>query len=738
METSRPWLALWIMGAIGAWASGATAAGFGNGASGAVLGQPLDFAVPLRLDAGETLEPGCLSAEVTVGDRRLAPGAVQTSFTMTGPETARVHVRTVMTVDEPVVGVQVHAGCNVRISRRFVLLADPPLAPPSSTVAATAPAFAATPADAATAPVPSPSLPQATTRGAASDAGAEAAPARPGRADARQASAQRSARAANRRTAGDRRGPPGAIARADAAARRTAGRRNAPATDARSAQAAPRLRLEAAEPLAAARTAAAVSPSEEAIAVEQALLVVAQAASAARQAAAAASASQARIRELERTVETLRGEARGQRDLALQLRDRLARSEAGNRWWWPMLLALLALAGVSLWLARRLQQVQRQQQARWRSAAAGDASAAADAASGAADASAPSTTATTVAAPPPPAASRAAQAFVTAEPRVPAPAAVARAGGSPAWPPPAPPEQWNDSDLLATQPLPQRAAPAAVPAPEPAMQRTDVLPPRPTPPEAADAGASRDVSIEELIDLEQQAEFFVVLGQDDAAIELLAEHLRSTGGGSPLPYLKLLEIYRRRGDRDDYERTRGRFNQRFNAYAPEWGSDLAAGRSLEDYPGIVPRLQQAWPRPLDAMAEMEAMLFRKSRGDLFDLPAYRELLFLYALARDHLDREGTDAGSVDLLLPLSAAAAPGAADGTAGGADFGSTRPLPHHLAFDPVTAPARDPDHGGLHGHAGEDRPTAPLDFDLSADPDQPSSIFDPMAASPRKPLRR
>ena len=32
---------------------------------------------------------------------------------------------------------------------------------------------------------------------------------------------------------------------------------------------------------------------------------------------------------------------------------------------------------------------------------------------------------------------------------------------------------------------------------------------------------ARELSVEELIDLEQQAEFFIVLGQDDAAIELL-------------------------------------------------------------------------------------------------------------------------------------------------------------------------------------------------------------------------
>jgi hypothetical protein len=109
------------------------------------------------------------------------------------------------------------------------------------------------------------------------------------------------------------------------------------------------------------------------------------------------------------------------------------------------------------------------------------------------------------------------------------------------------------------------------------MERTEAM----APPLRPNDSAPRDVSIEELIDLEQQAEFFVVLGQDEAAVDLLMQHLRDTGGSSPLPYQKLLEIHHRSGDRTAYERMRVRFNQRFNAYAPEWGVDLQTGRSLD-------------------------------------------------------------------------------------------------------------------------------------------------------------
>ena len=156
-----------------------------------------------------------------------------------------------------------------------------------------------------------------------------------------------------------------------------------------------------------------------------------------------------------------------------------------------------------------------------------------------------------------------------------------------------------------------------------------------------DAPKPRDVSVEELIDLEQQAEFFVVLGQDEAAIDLLMGHLRSTGGISPLPYLKLLEIYRRRGDREPTSASASASTSRFNAYAPDWDSDLQHGRSLDDYPDVMQRLQDAWPTPPHAMDGSRRCCSGAGGGDAaFDLPAYRELLFLYSMARDLLEHDG--------------------------------------------------------------------------------------------------
>jgi hypothetical protein len=697
MPFLRPCLSFAIAGAAAIAALPAGAAGLAASSASAVLGRPLDFSVQVRLQPGETLEPACVTAEVVVGDRRLPAGLVNTALTPTGSDSARIRVTTDSIVDEPVVSVTLNAGCaSARFSRRFVVLADPPLDPPPNALPAAQLPLAAPPT------TPTPPLPQTLNVAAVAEGGSTTADAPP----------SGEARAVLRPARGEAAKPPAAAQRPvrSAAARETqraraarrteqAQARKAAAPARREARAeAPRLRLEAAEPAVAAATA---------VSVDEALQAVAQAASAARAAASAANVASARIATLEQTVKSLRGEVQAGREVAADLRSRLTRAEEAGRWTWPLLALVLLLTALAAWMAWRLNAAERARQRSWQAGAAA-AGTAGPMGPAALNAETPSKLQT---APIP---------FVTSEIRVPPPAP---ARPRPAWPAPVrldagdtePPPLPTPAPATVPAAAASRLAPLARPAVPVApmeatapMERTDLLPQR----TSIDDSMPRDVSIEELIDLEQQAEFFVVLGQDGAAIDLLVEHLRHTGGGSPLPYLKLLEIHRRRGNREDYERTRVRFNQRFNAYAPEWGTDLGAGRSLDTYSGVLPRLQKVWSKPLDAMAELEALLFRKSRGELFDLPAYREVLFLYSLARDLLDRESVDSGKVDLLLPL------------ADGSEFGSTAPAPYLTL---------ESERGSLDAPA-----TAPLDFDLSSDPGRPTSIFGPLDEPPARNRRR
>jgi len=576
-------------------ASSAQALGFGRVPESTVLGQALDLSVPLRLDPGESIAPGCLQAEVQVGDQRLPPGAVQVALEGQGSE-PRVRIRSAVVVLEPTVAVNLSVGCGSAATRQFVVFADPaesrptPPAPPAVIAAAPPEPAEATP------PRPAPAAKEA---------------ARP---PARPARTARATPAGGTRAAAGNRATPRREAKAPKAA------------PARAQAAAPRLKLE--EPDELLKTAAATVAAQEA-----ALAVAAQAASAAQ---ATASAAEQRLAQMEASLKQMREDAASQRQAMDQLRQQLAQADAQARWQ-PLWFALLAALAVAvLGLGWRLRALQRERQAAWWQGAEA------------------------------------------------APAAPAEATPSTYEPPP--------PDTVPPQPLPRAVEPEAEP---PAMQRTLPLPPQA---QALDEDPlSRPVSVDELIDLEQQAEFFVVLGEEDSAVDLLMAHLRSTGGTSPLPYLKLLEIFRRRQDREAYERMRKRFGQRFNAVAPEWEADPDKGRDLLDYPDVLAALQAKWPQPLDAMAELENLLLRRRSGELFELPAYRDVLALYSLARElnrQVDAPTTD---VDVLLPL--------------GDDEEGRRGPPSIFDSDFGDGPGtRSPD----------DRPTAPVDLDLS-EPEQP-----------------
>jgi hypothetical protein len=389
-----------------------------------------------------------------------------------------------------------------------------------------------------------------------------------------------------------------------------------------------RLRLDPAPPVDAATLAQQALAAADAGLTPEALILVDQANEAVKAAIAAAMASQQRIAALEASMQRMRAKAAAQQESMQQALDRAAAAEARSRWWVPLLLAGAALLALLAWMWLRLRDLERDRHAAWVDAARHP----------------------PAAVPPPPS-------------RVPllVERSLRSGGGAALGAGLAPAHATDESEWPQAAPAPpadreQRpSVPPTSERPAPAMEQTLPLMSQ----AAMTQPESRDVSAEELIDLEQQAEFFVVLGQDDAAIDLLVSHLRDTGGASPLPYLKLLEIYRRQGDRAAYERTRDRFNLRFNSRAPAWDAPPHGGQTLEDYPQVMHWLQRIWPQPVDAMAELEALLFRRDNGELFDLPAYRELLMLYAVAREEVDsRVGADAvGPVDVLLPLGMTAA---------------------------------------------------------------------------------
>lgn len=481
--------AAFLFAALVAGSPSAMALGFGAVHNPTRLGQPLEFSVAVRLDDGETLEPECVTAEVSSGDQRLLASDVHARLLKgSSDRDMRISVVTSVRLREPVMTLQISAGCATRVVRRFVNLLDPaPLRPPAvvaSDVAAPASAPLTTTADTAAPEAPSESWPAL---------------------------------------------PP------EVAARR---------------------QVEALE---------------------------------------------AQVEQLERE---LRAARQLQAEVQAQLRQAQERPAAVLALVSAVALVIVLLGVTAVVLWRRARGRGEQSWRRSSQALSGRSSMhGSDAETGTGSAAIPAMGETTV-----------------TSMRV---VRDTSGYGAVAWSEPPTPRELNPT---ATVPLSARMR--------------------------------RELTAEELIDLEQQADFFIALGQEDAAIDLLMGHVRHSGGTSPIPYLKLLQIYRRRGADEAYERIRERFNRRFNAQAPQWDSDAAQGRGLESYPDVVPRLQSAWKVPAQANELLQALLFRRDASqEQFDLPAYEELLFLYALARDLAEQQSRRDG-VDLLLPLDLGEAP--------------------------------------------------------------------------------
>ena len=608
----------------------AQAVGFGRVSNVTQLGQPLNFDAAVRLEPGELLPRECVSAEVQSGENRLQPQQVRVTLEGAPDSLDRsVRITTSTLIDEPIVTVSVTLGCTARVTRRFVAFIDPPMINAVQTLPAKT--LAPQRVDSQVASIVS------IVQG---ENGAARASRRPQR---KAAERTRTTTTASVGVANAPAGEPGARAIQPAtpvASRATGGTR--------AALTGPRLQLETAAPIVARSASqpgastpivvAASAPVDPALAVArpgEPLEVL------------AGEQGRQRIQSLEEGLAKLRSETQAtQASLAaLQVRLKAAESE---RYANPLVYALasvsalLALAVAALWW----RQSRRRQSSQWWS---GPVQA--------------------------PRASAAPLAALPVESEVSAPQPLE--------------SPQTAADAFAVSTMIDEDPPAKI-AHSPSLIAADAEPAPTFAPVTNEP--PRELSVEELIDLEQQAEFFVVLGQDEAAIELLMSHVRSDGGISPMPYLKLLEIYRRRGDDDAYERIRERFNRRFNAYAPDWDSDLLQGRSLLDYPDTIVRLQQLWSAPARVMETLDASLFRRNKVDeTFDLPAYRELLFLYAIARDLAEHAGLlPHTTVDLLLPL----------------DDPGEEPISRLTA----TTQAGDFQHSGLM--------TMPLDLDVSFGP--------------------
>lgn len=153
-------------------------------------------------------------------------------------------------------------------------------------------------------------------------------------------------------------------------------------------------------------------------------------------------------------------------------------------------------------------------------------------------------------------------------------------------------------------------------------------------PTAALKAVTAVVNPEDLFDLQQQAEFFVSVGEHDQAIDVMKQHIEANQSSSPLAYLELLRLYRSLSRIEQFNALRAQFHQHFNAQVPEFAVFSHQGKTLFGYPEVLARIEALWCDP-SVVPLLQELIFRSVGHDhqRFDLPAYDDLLLLHAVAR---------------------------------------------------------------------------------------------------------
>lgn len=160
------------------------------------------------------------------------------------------------------------------------------------------------------------------------------------------------------------------------------------------------------------------------------------------------------------------------------------------------------------------------------------------------------------------------------------------------------------------------------------------------------------INTQEMLDVRQQADFFMTLGQHEEAISLLEGSIQENEASNPLVYLDLLKVLHTLSRKPAFDHYRSEFNSIFTGRVQPYATFGQAGNSLDAYPQICGEISELWST--DAAVEfLEQCMVRRPEDApelYFDLDAFRDLLLLHAVASRFRLNSVSDSG----LIPFSA------------------------------------------------------------------------------------
>lgn len=567
-------------------ASQVSALSLGNRQGNVQLGSPMDLVFQLKPDAGHTAETSCVAADILMGDVPLARG----DFTLV-PQGNSVRVQTTIPVNEPLLTVKLSAGCSATMTRSYTFFADPP-----GSMAASVQPIDLSKIQAA---APLPAALVAGSAGASTATRAAATPRRPAK------------HAVNPRAAQDNSLPayfvPSMVASADTVD--IPAPEETPAKSASQPAAVPSGTADAqaadtdavADAAAVGTGAAAAAPLPDT--VPEAESPIAEATQVLLQ------ANTERIDALEGQLLALKKQLTSNLTEISTLQRQLVEAQnAGLPVWVHAALGLLALALACIaWLLQRLRQERLKTQNDWANTVL------------AVENSASLTRVDTDSA-----------AVHTGKGQLPSAPVTSPVAAAKAEPVAKPVASVAAASLHTRDSVPQ--AQALTQFPNTAFAESSIQPPSLAP--ATMFPLTEVLTAQALFDVQEQAEFYASIGENDQAIEILQAHIAEHENSSPLAYVELLQLLFRLGRMDAYEEVRQQFQKHFNVHIPDFLGFSRKGRDLwSAHPDVLAQIEALWPT--DEVQELlRNLILRKNEAaQRFDLAAFDELLLLYNVAK---------------------------------------------------------------------------------------------------------
>ena len=552
-------------------AFGSQALTLGRASSSALIGRSLELAIAVQVDAGETAAALCFDAEVFHGDVRQDPGRVNVLVEPTAqPNMLNVRVLSATAVDEPVVTVYLRTGCGQKTTRRYVLLADYP-------------------SELAESPAPSKLNPtRAPVAGAALAAPAAAAD--------KGNIAPRKPRSSEPQSTSDQPAPAKPAALPSKGAAVVSGR----PVERRAGQ--PRLQLDPLELFSdrIANLDGAMTFDAPPDALENIQ----------------------KIKTLEDSLKSLRLLASKNEASLNDLQIRLQKAESNGFFsqtsYMLIALVLACLAALTAVAALWWRQRQAPVTGRWWGNADAGAEADADAVQ-----PAPVTKKTVDTVPAKLATDPVLSQWpISAHSR---PRSVSRFGSSEL------PRSGFGVNVNMTEMSDSAFKEFMPPGTQPGRSSkvADTVPAV-----AHAARPARNLNSETTLDIRQQAEFFVSLGQTERAAQLLRREIKESEEANPLVYLDLLALFHSLGLKSEYQQLRESFELLFCCRIPAFTFFKNRSLDLESYPEVLAHIVGIWSQP-GVMTWLESCIFQTPgrNGSLgFDLAAFQDLLFLHAVA----------------------------------------------------------------------------------------------------------